>query len=43
MAMNPVSNLKNQPVMGSAYFSFTKACFFAGLFRRATKKPLSGQ
>lgn len=30
-----VSEMNNLPVMGSYYFSFTKACYFAGLFRRA--------
>ena len=42
MAMKITANRNNLPVMGSSYFSFFKACFFAGLFRRALKSDLSG-
>ncbi len=42
MDMLTATNLNNLPVVGSSYFSFTKACFFAGLFCRDRNKPLSG-
>ena len=35
MAMNNVTELKS--VMGCYFFGYFKACFFAGLFRRAEK------
>ena len=38
MAKNNISNM--QSVMGFYYFSYFKACYFAGLFRRVTKQPL---
>lgn len=41
MAMQNTSNRTNQSVMGFAYYFYFKACFFAGLFRRAIKPPLS--
>ena len=31
MAVNTKTNLNTMPVMGSSYFYFTKARFFAGL------------
>lgn len=34
-----VSNMKS--VMGSYFYFYFKACFFAGLFRRAVKHLLS--
>ena len=38
-----IRNISNTlPMMGSSYFSYFKACFFAGLFRRAVKPDLSG-
>ena len=39
MTMNNVSNMKS--VMGSYFYFYFKACFFAGLFRRAVKPLLS--
>lgn len=41
MTMRNVSNMPLQSVMGSYYFSFFKACFFAGLFCRG-ENSLSG-
>ena len=41
MAMNNVSNMNLQSVMGSSYYFYFKACFFAGLFRRAIIQSLS--
>ena len=41
MAMNNTSNRINKSVMGFCYYCYFKACFFAGLFRRAIKPPLS--
>ena len=41
MAMHTVSNLNLKSVMGFYFFSYFKACFFAGLFRRAFLSPLS--
>ena len=43
MAKNNTSNRITASVMGFSYFYFYfKACFFAGLFRRAKKPILSG-
>ena len=42
MAMNCASNLNNRSVMGF-YFSFTKACYFAGLFCYGKNTPLSDE
>ena len=39
MAINNVSNMKS--VMGSCFYFYFKACFFAGLFRRVIKPLLS--
>jgi hypothetical protein len=39
MAQNNTSNM--QSVMGFSYYSYFKACFFAGLFCRAVKPLLS--
>ena len=41
MAINNASNLNLKSVMGFFYFTYFKACFFAGLFRRAFLSPLS--
>ena len=41
MAMNAVNKLNLQSVMGFSYYAYFKACFFAGLFRRSIKPPLS--
>ena len=41
MAINNASNLNHKSVMGFSYYCYFKACFFAGLFRRAKIKPLS--
>ena len=41
MAIDRISKLHNQSVMG-AYYCYFKACFFAGLFRRGVKPSLSG-
>ena len=41
MTMNNVSNRTIKSVMGSYYYFYFKACFFAGLFRRAIKPLLS--
>ena len=41
MAMNNTSNRINKSVMGFCYYCYFKACFFAGLFCRAIKPPLS--
>ena len=41
MAMN-IASINIQPVMGSSYYFYSKACFFAGLFRRAKILLLSG-
>jgi len=41
MACNSVSNRNLKSVMGCAYdYFYFKACFFAGLFRRAVKPVL---
>ena len=42
MAMKNATNRNDLPMMGSSYFFYFKACFFAGLFRRAIKPLLSG-
>ena len=42
MTMRNISNLNPKSVMGSCYFGYFKACFFAGLFYRAKKPILSG-
>ena len=41
MAMRNTSNLNIKSVMGSYFYFYFKACFFAGLFRRAIKPILS--
>ncbi len=41
MAMNAISNLNFRSVMGSSYYFYFKACFFAGLFRRSITPSLS--
>ena len=41
MAMGNASNMINKSVMGFSYYSYFKACYFAGLFRRVKTKPLS--
>lgn len=41
MAMNHTSNTAPASVMGFFYYCYFKACYFAGLFRRAKILPLS--
>ena len=41
MAINNTSKLNLQPMMGFYFYFYFKACFFAGLFRRAIKPLLS--
>ena len=41
MAKNYTSNKASAPVMGFSYYCYFKACYFAGLFRRAAISPLS--
>ena len=41
MAKGNASNMINKSVMGFSYYSYFKACYFAGLFRRAIIPPLS--
>ena len=41
MAMKSTDNRRERSVMGFSYFCYFKACYFAGLFRRAIIKPLS--
>jgi len=41
MVMNNVSNQNIKSVMGSYFYYYFKACFFAGLFRLALKPLLS--
>ena len=41
MAMNNVLNRDTKSVMGSYFYFYFKACYFAGLFRRAAKPLLS--
>ena len=40
--MKAAMNMNILPVMGSSYFYFTKARFFAGLFYRPISPNLSG-
>ena len=42
MANINISNLNLKSVMGFYFYTYFKACFFAGLFCRATKPSLSG-
>ena len=42
MTMGNASNQTKKSLMGFSYFSFFKACYFAGLFRRALIPILSG-
>ena len=42
MAKNNAYNETVKSVMGFSYYCYFKACFFAGLFRRAAKPLLSG-
>ena len=42
MAINNISNLNLKSVMGFSFYTYFKACFFAGLFYRAKKPILSG-
>ena len=42
MAINHVSDIANKSVMGFSYYCYFKACYFAGLFRRAINPLLSG-
>jgi len=41
MTMGNASNMIHKSVMGFSYYSYFKACYFAGLFRRAKIKRLS--
>ena len=41
MAINNVSIQNHKSVMGFSYYCYFKACYFAGLFRRAKIKLLS--
>ena len=41
MAIQNVSNMNIKSVMTSYFYFYFKACFFAGLFRRAMKPILS--
>ena len=41
MMTNNISNLNRKSVMGSYYFGYFKACYFAGLFRRSFIPSLS--
>ena len=41
MANSNATNLNLKSVMGFSYFCYFKACYFAGLFRRASILPLS--
>lgn len=41
MTMRTVSGMNTLSVVGSSFFSFSKARFFAGLFCRAEKPILS--
>ena len=41
MAINNASPLNRKSVMGFSYYSYFKACYFAGLYRHAKIKPLS--
>ena len=42
MAKNNAYNETVKSMTGFCYFTYFKACFFAGLFRRAEKTLLSG-
>ncbi len=42
MAINNISNLNLQSVMGFSFYCYFKACFFAGLFFHTLKPNLSG-
>jgi len=42
MAINNVSSLNLLSMMDGSFFTYFKACFFAGLFCRTTKSSLSG-
>ena len=41
MAINHASNIFTKSVMGFCYYCYFKACYFAGLFRRAVIPLLS--
>ena len=41
MTMGNASNRNTKSVMGSYFYYYFKACFFAGLFRRTAKQLLS--
>jgi len=41
MAMKHTDSRRLKSVMGFSYYCYFKACYFAGLFRRAKIKPLS--
>ena len=41
MTMNRISDLSFESVMGFCYYCYYKACYFAGLFRRAATPLLS--
>ena len=41
MAINHASDIAAKSVMGFCYYCYFKACYFAGLFRRAKIKHLS--
>ena len=43
MAMTNVCNPIKMALMGFSYYFYFKACFFAGLFRRAMIPILSGR
>ena len=40
MAASKACSKLNQPVMGLCYYCYFKACYFAGLYRRAHLFPL---
>ena len=41
MAINHAPHISNKSVMGFSYYCYFKACYFAGLFRRAIIPILS--
>ena len=41
MAMNRIDNLIAKTMIGFCYYGYFKACYFAGLFRRAIIPSLS--
>ena len=41
MALSKACNKQNQPVTGFSYYGYFKACYFAGLYRRALIPLLS--